>query len=91
VISPEQVVLPQKLAGDSAQGYEFLTATVGTSGPLGAEPFAQLGLPPSCTNRISGGFHDRDDQTTEGYSFPMYSLTSTLTGPFQFLSESPNL
>ena len=32
-----------------------------------------------------------DDQTTATYSFPMYSFTSTLTGPFHFFSESPNL
>jgi len=31
-----------------------------------------------------------NDQTTAMYLFPEYSLTSTLTGPFQLLSESPN-
>ena len=31
------------------------------------------------------------DQMTAMYSFPLYSFTSTLTGPFQFFSEAPNL
>src|SRR5580658_1041933 len=32
-----------------------------------------------------------DDQATATYSFPMYSLASTFTGPFHFFSEFPNL
>jgi len=31
------------------------------------------------------------DQTTPMYLFPMYSFSSTLTGPFHFFSEPPNL
>src|SRR5215472_7611747 len=45
--------------------------------------------------RWSGAPHRRVGyrvhHTTAMCFFPMYSFTSTLTGPFHFLSESPNL
>ena len=57
------------------------------------------GSVPASSAERAGRAHSADeadialdyDQTTAMYFFPMYSFTWTLTGPFHFFSEPPNL
>src|SRR6516164_7909390 len=57
MVPPQNMVFSEVFTRDAAKGHEFRMPTIDASGPLGTEPFAQLGFPPRCTGRIPGALY----------------------------------